>query len=171
MNGNKRIVHLVVVSTVLSYQGINLSFLDGWEGEYFWTQVWQVPVPVSICWSRGKCLFRIWLKLDYSKIVEYKDLKQCCGSKPGSVSFFRIRIRFPGCLGSGSGSISYSHEHNKLTGRENWTKNTFCVGPVGPNDKENEVKMYKKYCFKYITSLKQSDPDPYQIGKQDPNPY
>ncbi len=28
----------------------------------------------------------------------------------------------------------------------------------------------KKYCFRYITSLK-SDPDPYQIGKQDPDPY
>jgi hypothetical protein len=42
----------------------------------------------------------------------------------------------------------------KFTRRENWTKNTFCVGPVGPTDKENEVKMYKKYCFRYITSFK-----------------
>jgi hypothetical protein len=42
----------------------------------------------------------------------------------------------------------------KLTGRENGT-NTFCVGPVEPNDKENEVKMYKKYCFRDITHLKQ----------------
>jgi hypothetical protein len=42
----------------------------------------------------------------------------------------------------------------KLTGRENLTKNTFCVGPVGPNDKENQVKIYKKYCLRYITSLK-----------------
>jgi hypothetical protein len=42
----------------------------------------------------------------------------------------------------------------KLTGRENGTKNTFCVGPVGPTDKEKEVKMYKKYFFVNITSLK-----------------
>jgi hypothetical protein len=32
----------------------------------------------------------------------------------------------------------------KLTGRENLTKNTFCVGSVGLTDKENRVKMYKK---------------------------
>jgi hypothetical protein len=36
----------------------------------------------------------------------------------------------------------------KLTGRENLTKNTFCVCPVGPTGKENEVKMYKKYFFR-----------------------
>ncbi len=30
----------------------------------------------------------------------------------------------------------------------------FCLGPVGPTDKENQVKMYKKDCFRYITSLK-----------------
>jgi hypothetical protein len=42
----------------------------------------------------------------------------------------------------------------KLTGGENLTKNTFCVDPVGPADKENEVKMYKKDCFRYIISLK-----------------
>ncbi len=69
----------------------------------------------------------------------------------------------------------------KWFGRENWTKNTFCVGPVEPTDKENEVKMYKKYCFRYVhylfktvgirTHIKQSDPDPYQIGKQDPDTY
>jgi hypothetical protein len=35
----------------------------------------------------------------------------------------------------------------KLTGRENLTMHAFCVGPVGPTDKENQVKMY-------ITSLK-----------------
>jgi hypothetical protein len=27
--------------------------------------------------------------------------------------------------------------------------------PGGPSDKENQVKMYKKYHFRYITSLKQ----------------
>jgi hypothetical protein len=58
----------------------------------------------------------------------------------------------PGCLGSGF--VSYSNGTTKLLGRENLTKNTFCVGPVRPTDKENQVKMYKKYCFRYITSLK-----------------
>ncbi len=51
---------------------------------------------------------------------------------------------FLGCLGSGPGSVSYSNGTTKLTGRENLTKNTFCVGPVGPNDEENQVKIYKK---------------------------
>ncbi len=42
----------------------------------------------------------------------------------------------------------------KLTGRENLTKYAFWLGPVGPTDKENKVNMYKKDCFRYITSLK-----------------
>ncbi len=53
------------------------------------------------------------------------------------------------------------------------------MGPFGPTDKENQVKMYKKYHFRYITPLKQwirfrieqSDPDPYQIENHDPDPY
>jgi hypothetical protein len=32
----------------------------------------------------------------------------------------------------------------KLTGRENLTKYAFWLGPGGPTDKENQVKMYKK---------------------------
>jgi hypothetical protein len=72
----------------------------------------------------------------------------------------RIRIRiiyqdpdpFPGCIGSGS--VSYSNGTKKLTGRENLTKNTFCVGPVGPTDKENQVKMCEKYRLRNIISLK-----------------
>jgi hypothetical protein len=32
----------------------------------------------------------------------------------------------------------------KLTGRENITKYAFWLGSVGPTDKENHVKMYKK---------------------------
>jgi hypothetical protein len=59
---------------------------------------------------------------------------------------------FPGC--QGSGSVSFSNGTTKLTETENLTKNTFCVGPIGPTDNENQVKMYKKYCFRYITSLK-----------------
>jgi hypothetical protein len=35
----------------------------------------------------------------------------------------------------------------KLTGRENLTRNTFRVGPVGPSDKESQEKMYKKKSF------------------------
>jgi hypothetical protein len=44
--------------------------------------------------------------------------------------YFQDPDPFPGCLGSGS--VSYSNGTTKLTGRENLTKNTFCV-----------VKMYK----------------------------
>jgi hypothetical protein len=33
----------------------------------------------------------------------------------------------------------------KSTGRENFTKNAFCLGPERPTDNENQVKMYKKY--------------------------
>jgi hypothetical protein len=32
----------------------------------------------------------------------------------------------------------------KLIGRENLAKYAFCLGPVGPTDKENQVNMYKK---------------------------
>jgi hypothetical protein len=72
----------------------------------------------------------------------------------------------------------------KLTGRENLAKYryAFWLGPVGPTDKENQVKLFKKYCFRYIIlfemagiriwiRIKQSDPNPYQIEKQDPDPY
>jgi hypothetical protein len=66
---------------------------------------------------------------------------------------------FLGCLGSGSGSVSYSNGTTKLTGKENLTKNTFCVDPVGPNDKENQVKIYNKYCetVRIRICIKQSD--------------
>ncbi len=30
----------------------------------------------------------------------------------------------------------------------------FWLGPAEPTDKENQVNMYKKYCFRYITCLK-----------------
>jgi hypothetical protein len=33
----------------------------------------------------------------------------------------------------------------KLTGRKNLTKYVVWLGPVEPTDKENQVKMYKKY--------------------------
>jgi hypothetical protein len=42
----------------------------------------------------------------------------------------------------------------KLIGRENLTKYAFWLGPGGPTDKENQVKMYKKYFFRDITPLK-----------------
>jgi hypothetical protein len=56
---------------------------------------------------------------------------------------------------------------------ENLAKNTFCVGPVGPTDKENQVKMYKTYCFRYITlfEMVRVGSESYQIEKQDPDPY
>ncbi len=77
----------------------------------------------------------------------------------------------------------------KLTGTENLTQNTFCVGPVGPTDKENHLKMYKKYplgtlqslfetvririCIKQSDQIEKQDPEPdsYQIEKQDPDQY
>jgi hypothetical protein len=37
----------------------------------------------------------------------------------------------------------------ELTGRENLTKNTFCVGPVGYTDKENQVKINKSTVLQY----------------------
>ncbi len=52
---------------------------------------------------------------------------------------------FPGVLGSGS--VSYSNEHNKINwkGKFNKMRYAFWFGPGGPTDKENQVKMYKKY--------------------------
>jgi hypothetical protein len=51
----------------------------------------------------------------------------------------------------------------KLTGIENLTMYAFWMGPVGHADKENQVKMYKKYCFRYGTlpllNGKDLDPD------------
>jgi hypothetical protein len=54
------------------------------------------------------------------------------------------------------------------------------VSPVGPTEKENEVKMYKKYGIVLGTlsletarirvCTKQLDLDPYQDVKQDPDP-
>jgi hypothetical protein len=41
-----------------------------------------------------------------------------------------------------------------LTGRGNLTKYAFWLGAVGLTEKENQVKMYKKYCFRFIASLK-----------------
>jgi hypothetical protein len=64
---------------------------------------------------------------------------------PGSV---------PRCLGSGS--ISYSNEHNKINrnGKFNKVPYAFWLGPGGPADMENQVKKCKKYCFMYVSSLK-----------------
>jgi hypothetical protein len=43
----------------------------------------------------------------------------------------------------------------KLTGKEILTTYACWLGPSGPVDKVNQVKMYKKYCLRDITSLKQ----------------
>jgi hypothetical protein len=43
------------------------------------------------------------------------------------------------------------------------------LGPVGPTDKENQVKMYKKYHLGTLPVWNGEDPDPYQIEKQDPD--
>ncbi len=50
-------------------------------------------------------------------------------------------ISSPGVLGSES--ISYLMITTKLSGQENLTKYALWLGPFGPSDKENQVKMYK----------------------------
>jgi hypothetical protein len=63
---------------------------------------------------------------------------------------------FPSVLASRI--VSYSNENNKiLTGRENLTMKAFWLGPGGTTDRENQVKMYEKYHFRYIFSFKQKD--------------
>ncbi len=71
-------------------------------------------------------------------------ISQCSGSLK-----IRIIFQYPD-----PGSVSFFNEHNKLTGRENLTIYAFWLGLVGPTDQENQFKIYKKYCFTYITSLK-----------------
>jgi hypothetical protein len=56
------------------------------------------------------------------------------------------------------------------------------VGPVGPTDKENQVKVLKSTVLgigtvhylcetaRIRTRIKRPDPDPYQVVKQDPDP-
>jgi hypothetical protein len=70
----------------------------------------------------------------------------------GSVSFSLIRIRFPNVLGSGS--VTYANEHNSVN---RMTTYACWLGPSGPTDKENQVKMNKKYRFRYI--CQSADPD------------
>jgi hypothetical protein len=79
----------------------------------------------------------------------------------GSVSFSRIRIRDPflSVIGSGSGSVSYSYEHHKINWKGKFNKKCLQSGSWQTcstcmyTDSENQVKMSKKYCFGYITSL------------------
>jgi hypothetical protein len=74
--------------------------------------------------------------------------EQCCGSVRICI-IFQDPDPFPWCIGSGS--ISFSNGITKLIGRENLTKNTFCVVPIGLTVKENQVKMFIKYCFVNIS--------------------
>jgi hypothetical protein len=75
----------------------------------------------------------------------------------------RIRIifqdpdPFPSVLRSGSVYVSYSYEHNKINwkGQFNNLQYAWRSGPGGHTDKENQIKMYKKYHLMYITSMKQ----------------
>jgi hypothetical protein len=94
--------------------------------------------------NRSYFLKVTWPALQSSRYLARLSFKQCCGS--GSI---RIRIIYqdpdPGsvhrCLGSGSGSISCSNEHKKVTWKGKFNKLPY-------------VKMNKKCCFRYITSLK-----------------
>ncbi len=78
---------------------------------------------------------------------------------------FRIR-KDPYYL-PGSGSVSYSNEHNNITWKEKFNKvqYAFLLGPVEPTDKENQVKVYKKYrtVLGTLPLWLGKDPDPYQI--------
>jgi hypothetical protein len=86
-----------------------------------------------------------------------------------------------------TGSISYSSEQNKINWKRKFYKEyllcRFCWSKV--TDRENQVKMSKNNCFRYITPyyyllllirvririyIKHSDPDSYKIEKQDPDP-
>ncbi len=68
---------------------------------------------------------------------------QRCGSVRIHI-IFQDPDTFPGILGSGFRFVSYSlRSKTKLSGRENLTKYAFFLGPVGPTDKENQVKMIK----------------------------
>ncbi len=69
---------------------------------------------------------------------------------------------------SGSRSVPYPYptlmSTTKISGKENLTTYASWLGPGGPNGKENQVKMYTKYRFRYITPLWNSkDLDPDQI--------
>ncbi len=45
------------------------------------------------------------------------------------------------------------------------------MGPVGPTDKENQVRCVKRTVLGTIPLRNGKDPDPYQIEKQDPDQY
>lgn len=74
-------------------------------------------------------------KYSYKNIIYAQHLKartlgqrQCCGSGPGSL-MIRIIFKDPdpltGCFGSGSGTISYSHEHSKIYCKGDFFKKPF----------------------------------------------
>ncbi len=84
--------------------------------------------------------------------------------------------------------MSYSNEHNKINWQGKFNKVRLLFGPVGPTAEGNQVKMYKKCCFRFITSLKRQGSgsvsnsqiriklkSSIRIGilseKQDPDPY
>jgi hypothetical protein len=77
----------------------------------------------------------------------------------------------------GSGSLSYLTSITKINWEGKLTKYAFLLGPPGYTDKENQFKMYKKYCFRDPFPMKQMypyqieipDPDPYQSEKHDPD--
>jgi hypothetical protein len=45
------------------------------------------------------------------------------------------------------------------------------VGPVGPTDKENQVRCIKSTVLGILPLWNGKDPDPYQRKKQDPDPF
>ncbi len=68
--------------------------------------------------------------------------------KVNSHPVFPIRFIFPDPDPSLLGTT-------KLTGREKLSTYACWLGLSGPTDEENHVKMYKKYLFRFTTSLEQ----------------
>ncbi len=97
------------------------------------------------------------------------------GSVPVSLS--RIQARDPFLSVLGSGSVSYSNEHNKIKWKGKLNKKYLLVGAWQACWQWKSSEDVEKVLFRYITSLKRvriririkkSDTDPYQSEKQDP---
>ncbi len=109
----------------------------------------QFRAPPTLLFRRN-----LWQQRKYPYIFNCRYLHyyiQCCGSGP---------------YNSGSGSVPACFQickQTKPTGREDLTTHASWLGPGRPTDKENQVKMYKKYLFRYFTCLNSKDPEQYQI--------
>jgi hypothetical protein len=90
--------------------------------------------------------------------VGTKGYSLCCGSGSERIRFI---FRDQDVLGSGSVSISYYNEQNKI----NWnlTESAFWLCPVGPTDKENQVEIYKSTLLGILPLQNGKDPEPQHL--------